>query len=146
MASAKNMKQLNALLERQLKKAMNEASRKVLSDMRDETVGFYADTKPKVYERTGALGETPRISDVKTNPTSTGAESSFKAYLDTEHQYTTGNRPSMETVLDLANRGAAAAREHNMREVVGNTGFWDRAEEKMEQSFDDTMKKYFDKI
>lgn len=142
MAQAKNMKQLNKMLENHLKRAMKSAANRALSDMRDETVGFYTDTAPKRYERTGALGETPRVTDVQISSSESGSSATFKAYLDQEHQYSTGRGPSMKTVLEHANRGGDMSNPP-MRAVVGNSGFWERAEVKMEQSFNDELARHF---
>lgn len=146
MATAKNMKQLNKLLQNQLRRAMKESSHQALSDMRDETVGFYTNTAPKSYVRTGALGESPRVSATKYVLSGNEQMASFKAYLDTSHTYTTGKRPSMATVLDIANKGLAAATKHKMRNVVGNIGIWDDALINIEKSYDQIMSKYFDKV
>lgn len=142
MASAKNSKQLNALIMKDLKKAASVASQKMLADMYEETEGFYSGSNPKMYQRTGALGDTPRTTAISSSSSGNGGEVSFKAYLDTSHQYTTGRGPSMKTVLDLANNGGDM-KNPPMRAVVGNTGFWDRAEEKMEKDFNETMMKFF---
>lgn len=145
MATAKNMKQLNQLLQNQLNRAMKESAHEALSDMRDETVGFYTDTSPEKYNRTGSLGETPRVSTVEYITNGDIQVASFRAYLDTNYTYTTGKRPSMATVLDIANRGLTAAKQHQMRNVVGNIGIWDDALVNIEKSFDQIMRKYFDK-
>lgn len=142
MATAKNMKQLNNMLMKELRKASHVVSEKMLGDMYEETGGFYTSKEPKVYERTGALGDTPRTTAITSTTTDSGGEVSFKAYLDKDHQYTTGIRPSMATVLKHANTGGDRSNPP-MRAVVGKSGFWERAEEKMEKSLNDTMDKYF---
>ena len=92
--AANNMSQLNAMLMKELRKAMNVASEKMLADMYGETGKFYTKGKPKSYERTGALGDTPRTTAL----TSAGNSVSFEAYLELNHQYTTGTYPNMEQV------------------------------------------------
>lgn len=137
------MKQLNAMLMKEMRKAMKVTSEKVLADMYEETGGFYTNgRKPTMYERTGALGDTPRTTTVSIS----GNEASFDAYLDKGHQYTTGANPTMEDVLNLTKEKP----EHNssvgyLRSVRGNTGFWERANEKMEDRLDETLNKFFDK-
>lgn len=143
MAKARNTKQLNALLMLHLNRAMNEAAFKSLSDMRDETVDFYTGEQPKIYQRTGELAQTPAVSKVSSSSTQNGGSASFEAYYNTQHKYTTGKRPSMATVLDVANRGLTAAKEHNLRPAVGKTGFIDRAEEKVKKSTIDALSKHF---
>lgn len=145
MATAKNMKQLDKLLQNQLRRAMSKASKQALSDMRDETTEFYTNTSPKKYKRTGQLGQTPRVDSVEYINNDHVQEMSFKAYLDTNFTYTTGTRPSMATVLDIANRGLTAAKQHKMRNVVGNIGVWDHAIPNIKKSYDRILSEYFDK-
>lgn len=142
MATAKNMHELRNMLMKEMRKAMTVAQKKMEADMYEETGGFYTGGEPKMYERTGALGDTPRTTSVDIN----GDTLSFDAYLDQRHQYTTGSDPTMGQVLDLANydirfktRGGA-----NARPVVGKRGFWERAESKMEKTLNNTMKDFFD--
>lgn len=142
MGSARNAKQLNAMIMKDLKKAAHVASEKMLADMYEETGDFYTGGEPVMYQRTGALGDTPRTTSVDSSSTVDGGSVSFKAYLDTSTGYTTGRSPSMQTVLDLANNGGDMTNPP-MRAVVGKSGFWDRAEEKMEESFKETMKQFF---
>lgn len=77
--TAKNMKELEQMLLKEMRKAMNVASERMLADMYDETGGFYTQGNPKMYQRTGALGDTPKTTAVS----SSGNVVSFKAYLDT---------------------------------------------------------------
>lgn len=125
------MDELERALKREVRKAMSVASEKALSDMYEETGGFYAGGQPKMYVRTGALGDTPR-----TTPLIVGGDSvSFKAYLDTEGGYTTGKRPSMEEVLTLANTGFYPG----LRQNVGRRHFWDRAVVRINKDFISTL-------
>lgn len=141
--TAKNMKQLNNMLMKQLNKAMFVASEKMLADMYDETGKFYTKGKPKYYVRTGALGDTPRTTAVTTSVTETGGQASFEAYLDKSVGYSTGKSPSMEAVLNLANYGISPLPPNHLRATLGKKGFWERAEKKMERSFKQTMKRFF---
>lgn len=138
---AKNMKELEQMLLKEMKKAMSVTSKKISEDMYDETGNFYTKGKPQMYERTGALGDTPKTTEIF----SVGNTVSFKAYLDTSSKYTTGDNPSMEQVLDLANYGKPWVTKggQNARPTLGNQGFWDRAEDKMQVTFDRTMKQFF---
>ena len=142
MGTARNAKQLNAMIMKDLKKAAQVASEKMLSDMYEETEDFYTGGEPSMYQRTGALGDTPRTTAVSVASSTEGGTVSFKAYLDTSTQYTTGKNPSMKTVLDLANNGGDMT-SPPMRAVVGQPGFWDRAQDKMEESFKETMDRFF---
>ena len=137
--AARNMSQLQSEIMAQMKKAMNTVSNKALADMYEETGDFYEGTEPKIYDRTGALGDTPRTTNISTN----GDSVEFKAYLDKEYTYTTGKNPTMEDVLNLTNDGITNSSVGKLRKAIGKQGYWERAEEKMEKSLGDTMKKYF---
>jgi len=127
--------ELEKAILRNMRNAMKAVEAKALADMYDETGDFYTGGEPKQYVRTGALGDTPRTDGVKVN----GNSVSFKAYLDDTHQYTTGKKPSMEQVLTLADKGSYPG----LRPTVGNTGFWERAERKIEKDLNETMKAAF---
>lgn len=138
--TANNMKQLNDMLMKELRKAMNVTSKKVLADMYEETGGFYTKGNPTMYKRTGALGDTPRATSVSVS----GNEASFDAYLDKNHKYTTGAKPTMEDVLNLTKKTPI----HNssvgyLRSAKGRGGFWERANEKMGERLDETLNKFF---
>ena len=138
------MNQLNNMLMKELRKAMNVASDKMLADMYGETGKFYTKGKPKSYERPGALGDTPRTTALKTF----GNIVSFEAYLDLNHQYTTGSYPNMEQVLNLANSGIPFTSKNGYpaRPTLGKKGFWEVSEKKMERTLNQTMRKFFKKI
>lgn len=95
-----------------------------------------------MYKRTGALGDTPKVTDIDVS----GNSASFTAFLDTSGGYTTGDNPSMEQVLNLANYKTRwiTSGGHPARLALGKTGFWERAEEKMEDTFNKTMRQFFD--
>lgn len=139
--TAKNMKELEQMLLKEMRKAMNVASERMLADMYDETGGFYTQGNPKMYQRTGALGDTPKTTAVS----SSGNVVSFKVYLDTSGGYTTGDNPSMTQVLDLANYGKPWTTKSGSpaRATLGKKGFWERAEKKMQRTLDRTMRQFF---
>ena len=143
MPTARNMRQLNAMLTNQLRKAMKETKEAVLADMQEATDRFYAGGQPIRYERTGALGETPDTTPVVMTFNENGGSGSFEAYLDTSHQYTTGKRPSMKTVLNLANDWTSPPPPHHLRETAGEPEFWESAEKEMEKSFHTIIKENF---
>ena len=139
MPSARNMKELENMLKKEMRKAMTVTASKVEADMYEETAGFYtAKKKPKMYERTGALGDTPKTTAIK----SSGNTMSFEAYLDDNHQYSTGSKPMMSDVLYVANDHALAG-QYNLNPPVGRQGFWNRAEKKMEATYKRAMRKFF---
>lgn len=142
--AANNMRELEAMLMKELRKSMNVASEKMLADMYEETGKFYTKGKPKQYIRTGALGDTPKTTAL----TVAGNTVSFEAYLDKDHQYITGDNPNMEQVLNLANSGKAWTTKggKQARATLGKKGFWEASEKKMERTFNRTMRKFFKKI
>lgn len=133
------MQQLDAMLLKEMLKAMNVVSEKALADMYEETAGFYTGGEPDVYERTGALGDTPRTTAVESN----GKNAEFTAYLDLNHTYKTGKNPPMLDVLNLANDGENDSSVGWLRDTVGTEGFWDRAEEKIKDDFESTFIQFF---
>ena len=149
MPQARNMKQLNDMLMRSLKNAMKATSKKAEADMYDATGWFYGGGDPRyeptVYERTGALGDTPRVTENNVNQYANGGEVSFTAYLDNTHVYTTGDNPDMQKVLELANDGTQwiTANGKKARLAVGRREFWERAEKNMEKDFEETLSKTF---
>lgn len=145
MPVAKNMKQLNDMLMRELKNTMKKVRKKSRHDMEEATKWFYEGGEPEMYVRTGALGDTPRVTYNNSYTYANGGEVSFTAYLDKSHVYTTGDRPDMEKVLDLANDGIqwVTANGYYARNTVGNKKFWERAEENIEKDFEETLSKTF---
>ena len=142
------MEELKVIMLKEADKAMRVTSKKALADMYEGTGWFYTGKKPKKYKRTGALGDTPRTTANKKTITSRDtAEVSFDAYLDLKHDYTTGDKPSMEQVLELANYGKpwTTASGAEAKDTVGKKGFWERAEKKIEKDLEDTMGKFFER-
>lgn len=143
--TANSMSKLNTMLIKELRKAMNVTSNKVLADMYDETGKFYTKGKPAIYERTGALGDTPKTTPPTISSFGNGGEVSFDAYLDANYQYTSGDNPNMQQVLELANYGTpwTTASGADARPTLGKKGFWERAEKKTEKTLNSTLKKFF---
>lgn len=142
--TANNMKDLEMMLMKEIQKAMNITSEKALADMYEETGKFYTQGNPKQYERTGALGDTPKT----TSTTIAGNSIYFDAYLDISHQYTTGDNPSMEQVLNLANYGQPWITKNGKQALsaLGKKGFWEASEKKMQKTFNNTLSKFFKKV
>ena len=135
MPQYRSLNALEKALQSRLQKAMNVASEKALADMYEQTGDFYAGGEPIMYERTGALGDTPKTTAVQ----SSGNDVSFKAYLDTAGGYSTGKNPSMLEVLKLTNDGSYPG----LRPAKGKTGYWDRAKEQIIKDTEDTIKSFF---
>jgi len=131
---ASNMAQIEDEIKQMLLKACKEMAVKAKREMQEETWDFYFGGMPAVYQRTGSLGNTPEVTPVSVS----GNSITFDAYLNQDYTYTTGKRPSMNEVLQLANEGELAG----FRPVVGKTGFWDRAKERMKGEWQDILQKY----
>lgn len=141
-----NMNQLRKVMMDKIKKTMVAVNEKALADMYEETGKFYSGGEPISpeyggYIRTGALGDTPRTTEVKVNDN----EASFKAYLDINHKYLTGDKPTMDKVLELANYGKPwkTASGKMARQTVGSKGFWERAKVNIETDLEKIMKQSF---
>ena len=145
MPVAKNMKQLNDMLMRELKSTMKKVRKKSKEDMKEATKWFYDGGEPEMYVRTGELGKTPRVTYNDSHAYTYGGEVSFTAYLDDSYVYTTGDQPDMGKVLDLANNGIKwiTSGGYYARDTVGNQKFWERAEENIEKDFEGALSKTF---
>lgn len=137
--TVKNSAELEKALKQQLKKAMSVGSKKVLADMYESAGSFYTGGEPVLYERTGALGDTPETTDVTVD----GDTVSFKAYFDDAGGYSTGKNPTMHDVLDLANYGITNSSVGNLRRTVGKSGFVEEADKKIEQTMDSVLSQFF---
>jgi hypothetical protein len=143
---ARNMKELETMLRKQLKKALQVTAKKSLEDMYSATGDFYTQqsalqNQGKGYKRTGALGDTPRTTAI----TDSGLDMSFKAYLDTQYEYTSGSNPNMQQVLELANDGTPFKTKngYDARLTNGKKHFWEKAEKDIEKDFDETLGQFF---
>lgn len=142
MPTANNMAELRAMLLKEMSSAMKEASETALADMQEATDYFYAGGTPKKYTRTGALGDSPMVTDVKR---AGGDAVAFDAYLNDQSSYMSGSRPTMGEVLLLADQGIPFTTKNgaNAGPTVGNKGFWKKAKDEMRKSLLKTMKAHF---
>ena len=131
-----SLEELKEQIEQRMRRGMVEASSTALQDMKSATQFFYHGGFPKKYKRTGALGNTPEVETV----TGDSSGMRFTARLNQDHQYSTGDNPSMNQVLQLANYGNpwVITNPHNGDEylakpTVGSQGFWEKAEEDIKQ-------------
>lgn len=137
MPTAKNMQELEEMLKKEMKTAMEKVSKQALADMQYETNDFYKGTTPTMYKRTDNLKNSPRVTDVKEN----GNAVSFTAHLATGGDYTSGKNPSVIDVFNMAE-------DHNnnpadLRYALGKQGFWKRSEQKIEKDLEQEMKNIF---
>ena len=141
MPTANNMAELRAMLLKEMSSAMKEASETALADMQEATDYFYAGGTPKKYTRTGALGDTPTVTDVRRSGSDAVA---FDAYLNEQSSYTSGSRPTMGQVLLLADHGIPfTTKNGESRPTVGNKGFWNKAKIEIKKSLRKTIKAHF---
>lgn len=122
--------ELEAEIKKCMRKAMEEAAKETKEDLEAGTEYFYSGGYPSMYQRTGALGDTPDVSPVSGD----GITLSFVAQLKQDHGYSTGDRPSMAQVLELANYGTPwmitnpmTGDEYPAKPTVGNQGFWEKS-------------------
>lgn len=141
-SAARNMEELKRAIMKEAEKALRATSERALADMQEETSGYYTEKPPRQYERTGALGDTPRTTPI----TREGSTAFFDAYLDLEHRYTTGKNPTMLDVLKLTNDLDQKSSVGRLRLALGEPGYWEEAEKKMEESLKKELKKSFEEI
>lgn len=142
MAVANNMDELEKMLYKQMKNAAQKTRTKSNKIMDEELAGFYSGTQPKMYERTETMRHTNKVTDIDES----GNSVSFVAYLDDQHVYETGKKPTMNDVLHLANEGKTNSSVGKLRKAVGNPGFWDKSKEKIKEAFYAEMGKKFQKL
>lgn len=128
---ASNMAQLEQMLMNQMKKAMNVAAEQMKADVYEQVGSFYTQGSPKVYIRTGALGDTPRVTPI----TSSGKTVSYEVYLDQSHSYSTGTW-DMATVMEHAESGNGGG-------ILGKPGFWQRSQNNFQKTLDKVMRSFF---
>lgn len=129
MPEANSLAELEKMIKDEMRKAMKNISRESLDIMKQETAGFYTGGSPSMYERTGALGQTPKVEPIKDS----GNVMELEAKLDDSHVYGTGDQPGMAQVLQLADQGKPWRTKNGKlaRPNVGTTGFWERADNRI---------------
>lgn len=131
--TARNMGELDAMLLRELERAMGEASVQMFEDAQTETAKFYTKGEPKQYKRTGTLGRSPRKTEVSTS----GKKVSYDVYLATDEEgYTTGTFSKLDVLT-------AAESTSNRAGILGKPQFWANSKKKFGKTLDRTMKKHF---
>ena len=123
--------------------AMNEAESKgYLATLRNLS-DFYSKGKPKMYKRTGKLGNTPETTGVL------GSGNHYEAniYLNTQYTY----EPDETLVYSKATYSratqsaswVATQAEVGGAGILGKPGFWAASEKDIENAFYDALKKRF---
>lgn len=135
----------------EMKKAMNELNVTSKNIVESELKAYYAGTSPKMYKRTGMLESSGEV----TNVSGDRAEMSFIARMKKDYTYpsitytypdgghTTSKSPSMEDVLNLTNDGITSSSVGRLHPAIGRGGYWDRIEEKIEESQNTIMGNHF---
>ena len=138
---ATSLAQLEEQIRARAKEAMTLAKEMSLYDLRLCVTKFYTGGTPVMYQRTRALGNTPKVSSLSDG----GNTIEFEASLDTGHQYTTGANPTMLQVLKLANNGEPFTTPSgaSARPTVGRGGFWEEGKQRVEKDLYNSMKRYF---
>ncbi len=144
MPVATSMGELENMLRTELRVAMQEVRTKDLEDMLKETQRFYTIGNPRIYQRTGALGSSPR-----TTPLSGGGNTvSFEAYLNQNQGWYGRGNPNPA----FTSRGYASyfsplqilnAAEYHFARVKGRPGFWHRSELRFQINLDRTLATHF---
>lgn len=140
MSVASSMGELEAMLRQQLQSAMQVVQAKSEADMYEEVGNFYTSGSPTIYQRTGALGSSPRTTGL----TSGGNTVSFEAYLEPpgytvpNPAFTSRGYASYFSPLQVLN-----AAEYHFANVRGRPGFWHRSEQKIERDLNNTLASFF---
>lgn len=128
-------KQLQDVLLKEYSQKLQRAAHNMWLDLKDEMASYYNNSEPKWYQRTGMMKNIPSVSEVKTN----GNAITVDVYLDEDwYVYPDGKQPTMAEVVNLANTGSGAG----LRPTVGPTGFWERAEKTMIETFEREFKDF----
>lgn len=132
-----------------MQKAMTELSDRS-REIVDKELGGYYTGSPKMYKRTGMLGKAGEVT-----PVTGDKEQEFTVRLKTDYTYpsitytypdggqTTSKSPSMEDVLNLTNDGITYGSVGKLHPAIGSGGYWQRIEEQIEKSLNDTFGQHF---
>ena len=136
-------------ITKEMQKAMTELSDQSREIVDKELSGYYTGS-PKMYKRTGMLAR-----DGEVTPVTGDKEQVFIARLKKDYTYpsitytypdgsqTTSKSPTMEDVLRLTNDGATYGSVGKLHPAIGNGGYWQRIEEQIEQSLNETFGRHF---
>lgn len=138
---ASNMSQLVNMLRGEMTAAMQEANSKIHNVMKTEVGSFYSQGKPEIYVRTGALGNSPKVTSVSGG----GSTVSFDAYLDQSYSY---SMPNMEFIKRgyssyFSTPEVLEVAENHSAHILGKSGFWARSESQFQSILDNAMRSHF---
>lgn len=126
--TAKSMTELKKILQQKLKSAVSEAKENAEKAVQSAVDQFYS-SSPSKYARTGTLAENIHVSDVNGD----GDSLRFQAEIS-PGGYTTGSRPTAQTVAGWAMTGAAGVQGHLD---------WAGTEEQLKRIMNDSVKSHF---
>lgn len=138
--AATNMDDLRQMIMKEMESAMNELKDKSESIMKEETGGYHT-VKPKIYPPTGNLANSPKT----TNVSRSGDSLQFKAYLDQSLSYSGVNAylQQLGYVSRFTTNEAYNAAEKGTSHTIGNHGFWQRSEQRIEQEVSSVFGSHF---
>ncbi len=116
---------LKKAIRKQAEKAMNDVSKKGLRSAKENVRGFYTGF-PVVYQRTGALRDSPNTTGVSVS----GSVISTEIFLDDTYAYDTGTWTAPQ-VIKAAETGSG--------NLVGSPGFWQRTIDDMPEIIEDAF-------
>ena len=134
MPVATSWGELEQMFQKEMQSAMNELNARALQDMKEETANFYSIGSPRLYTRTGGLGNSPTVTGVSGG----GNFLEFKMYLNpNQGWYGRGNPNPAFTKRGYASYFSPMqilnAAEYHFAHVLGRPGFWRRSELKVER-------------
>lgn len=140
MPTANNSAELEKMIMDQVQKAMQATQVKIKADMLKETKAFYSQGSPRLYTRTGQLGNSPRTTPVVMS----GNSASFEAYLQLgsyhvpNEAFTSRGLASYFSPLEVM-----TAAEAGTANIKGKSGFWERSLQHMERDINTVFGRYF---
>ena len=140
MPTANNVAELEKMIMDQVQKAMQATQVKIKADMLKETKAFYSQGSPRLYTRTGQLGNSPRTTPVVMG----GNSASFEAYLQLgsyhvpNEAFTSRGFASYFSPLEVM-----TAAEAGTANIKGKSGFWERSLQHMERDINTVFGRYF---
>ncbi len=116
-------------MQKEMYAALEEATNQSFQDLQ-ENVGNFYDSPEGRYHRTGQLRDSPQLDGISFNGDSAVSQIS----INTGTQYDPAGRDTA-TIYGYAEDGG----------LLGNGGFWQRTEEKIEKNIEDAFGKHFNK-
>ena len=117
--------------QRRLRRTMQVANREAEEIIDGELWDYYSGTTPKVYQRTGTLGNAGIVTPVE----GSGDECHFSAGINEGISYTTGTYSGIQ-VIDATDQGHSG--------TIGNHGYWERIQEELSQAVNQAFSQQFD--